>query len=226
MRFIRCLTLLGGLAGLTLSLPAAAIFIGNSQGGAEFPAGTISFADAVEEYSLGIGGATAANTEPSNALGLPDYVSGGACAGDPADCTFVSLGAGGSLTLRFEDNVLTGSGNTDLDLWIFEVGPDVEATMVEVSTDGVVWESVGSVGGSVSGIDLDAAGFGIDSLFSLVRLTDVAGEGGTSGDSVGADIDAVGAISTRPAATVPEPGVVALLGLGLLGLVLTRSRRI
>ena len=200
------------LLGIGVS-PAGAVFIGNSQGGTDFPQGAVSFADEVVSYDP-LGGPSAANQGASQSLGLPDYVSGGGCI-DLAACTFVSLGDGGSITLRFTDNVLTGSDNADLDLWIFEVGPDVEDTFVELSADGTGWTAVGKVFGSTAGIDIDAFGFGTSSAFAFVRLTDDGGEGDQSGISVGADIDAVGAISTRP---VPEPGTFALLALGAAAL--------
>src|SRR5690606_2960320 len=148
--------------------PAAAIPIG----GVEFPQGEISFADAVVFYEPGTGGLTAPNMHAENALGLPDYVSGGACTGAPEACTFVSLGRGGTLVLRFIDNFLTGSGNSDPDLWIFEVGPDVESTFIAVSSDGMNWFDVGHISGSTRSVDIDAFGFGIDSRFSFVRLID------------------------------------------------------
>ena len=95
--------------------------------------------------------------------------------------------------------------------WIFEVGPDVEDTFVEISKDGTTWFDVGKVFGTTSGIDIDAFGFSSSDLFSYVRLTN---EGGQSGASVGADIDAVGAISTVP--SIPVPAAVWLFGSGLL----------
>ena len=101
-----------------------------------------------------------------------DDPSGALACADQASCTWVTLGDGGSLTLRFIDNVLTGSGDNAFDLWIFEVGADIEDTFVEISADGSSWQSVGKIFGSTAGIDLDAFGFGVGSLFSYVRLTD------------------------------------------------------
>lgn len=206
--------------GLMLAMPAQAAVIG----GVEFPQGELSFADSVVSYTVGSGGVTAANALPANALGLPDYVSGGACTGLPEECSFVSLGSGGELILRFIDNVLTGSGNADPDLWIFEVGPDVESTYVSVSSNGVEWHGVGLIQGSTRSVDLDAFGFGPGSHFAFVRLVDNEGQGGSSGASVGADIDAVGAISTL--AVVPLPAAVWLFAGALATLAAFRRGRV
>lgn len=212
MRFTTWSTAL--LLGLLIGLPAEAEFIGNSQGGTDFPEGAGSFADQLVDYSPVIqnGEPTEANRHAERAVGLPDYVSGGGCTSAEA-CAFVSLGDGGSLTLRFTDNVLTGSDSSDLDLWIFEVGPDIEDTFIDVSSDGSTWFPVGKVFGSTAGIDIDAFGYGASHSFAYVRLTDDPDEGDQFGISVGADIDAVGAISTR---IIPEPESRLLLLMGPL----------
>ena len=129
----------------------------------------------------------------------------------------MTLGDGGQITLRFTNNSLTGSGSSALDLWIFEVGPDVEDTFVDISKDGANWFSVGKVAGATAGIDIDAYGFGTSDFFSYVRLTDDTDEGEQGdGQTVGADIDAVGAISSAPPVNqVPEPTTLALLGVAL-----------
>ncbi len=190
--------------------------------GVEFPGGAASFADAVVSYNPVIknGQPTAPYRDASQALGIPNFTSG-----DP-DITYVSLGSGGSITLQFTDNSLTGSDSTADDLWIFEIGPDVEDTFVDISADGVTWHSVGKVFGSTSGIDIDAYGFHTGQYFSFVRLTDDPNEGDKTGNTVGADIDAVGAISTAPpvVVTTPEPGSIALLG-SALAFALLRFRR-
>lgn len=198
--------------------PAQATLIG----GVEFPQGAVSFADAVVSYSpiLVSGNPSDPHRGASNALGVPNYTGVNGCASQ-ADCSFVSLGDGGSLVVQFIDNRLTGSGNASLDLWIFEVGPDVEDTFVDISKDGTTWLSVGKVGGSTAGVDIDAFGYTAADLFAYVRLRDDPDLDGQSGATVGADIDAIGAISTV-ATPVPEPGTFALMAVGLAGLFAAR----
>lgn len=201
-------------------------------GGVEFPQGQVSFADSVVSFTPGAAGVPSAPyLGEANALGAPNYNGSASCASQAA-CTFLSLGAGGALVLRFDDNVLTGSNNSAFDLWIFEVGPNVEDTTVDLSVDGTNWLSVGLVTGSTRGIDIDAFGFDATSAFRYVRLIDVVAEGGAgNGGSVGADIDSVGAISTRaftpPDIGVPEPSTWAMMLLGFTGLgsALRRARR-
>ncbi len=168
--------------------PASAV----EYGGVEFPEGDISFADVVAAYEPVIksGEPIAEVRDPAEALGPPDFESG--------QENFVSLGDGGTITVRFTDNALMPGGDPAPDLWIFEIGPDVEDTFIEVSTDGETFVSVGKVFGSTSGVDLDAMGFEPSDRFFFVRLTDDTDEGQQRGATVGADIDSVGAISTVP----------------------------
>lgn len=166
--------------------------------GVEFPQGVASFADAVTSFDPSV-----VNGEPGDehleeeaTLGAPD------CNLPDNDGCFVSLGDGGQITLEFVDNRLVGSGDTEPDLYIFEYGPAVEDMAVEISKDGVAFSSVGTVDGQPSEIDIDAFGFGTGDFFRFVRITDDPDEGGDSGATVGADIDAVGAISS---AAPPPP---------------------
>jgi hypothetical protein len=227
MNILKSVAFCGSLVTACLSFGTAhAVPIGNVQGTVEFPAGEVSFADVIVDYSPVIN--SGQPTEPYrgavNALGVPDYTGSNGCA-DQASCTFVSLGDGGSIVFRFTDNILTGSDDNSADLHIFEIGPDVENTFVDISVDGSTWLSVGSVGGSVSSIDIDSFGYGTSDQFAYVRLTDDPNEGGQSGDTVGADIDAIGAISTVRIVTTPEPGIAGLFGVGLAGLGAAAWRR-
>lgn len=192
----------GALAGAKL---ADAV----TYGGIEFPDGAISFADSVVSYQPLFGGGPAPThsnfIDPNEALGAPDYSGGGTGTGA------VSLGDGGRIILQFIDNFLTGSDNGDFDLHIFEVGPDVEDTWVDISMDGSTWHSIGKVTGATSSIDIDSFGFASTDLFSFVRLTDDTLLDGQTGSTVGADIDAVGAISTVRNAAVPESGSSLLM---------------
>lgn len=207
-----------------LAAAAFCLFAGAAQadliGGVEFPDGVSSFADAVESFSPAAG-PTAPHLDANNSLGVPDYAGVNSCPSAPA-CSFASLGSGGTLIVEFVDNRLTGSGSAAEDLWIFEVGPDIEDTFVSISKDGVVWHDVGKVFGSTAGIDIDAFGWGVDDRFRFVRLRDDPDEGGTRGITAGADIDAVGAVSSVPA--IPEPETWALFALGALAMGLHRRR--
>ena len=200
-------------------------------GGIEFPHGTASFADQVVRHDPLFGGGPAptepAAIDPAVALGAPDFPAGGSV----GDVGAVALGHGGLLELGFVDNWLTNSGNSDGDLYIFEVGPDIEDTFVAVRPTAatllllnLAWDAngdgfyeVGKVFGATAEVDLDAhfPGFAAGALeFDAVQLIDDPDQGNTTGPTVGADIDAVGAISS-----VPEPS--SLMGCVVAGAMLT-----
>lgn len=160
-------------------------------GGIDFPQGASSFADRVVSVTPGNPAPTGLIfIRPVDALGPPNYPGGNDQPGS------FSLGSGGSIVLEFTNNLLTGSNSPAADLHVFEVGSDVEDTYVEISADGIAWSPIGKVAGSTSSIDIDAFRFTSAHQFRFVRLTDDPLEGQTSGDSVGADIDAVGAIAS------------------------------
>ena len=151
------------------------------------PRGASSFADEVVEYRMGTPRPVEEGQNAKAALGPPDY-QGGPVLEAPRS---VSLGQGGSLTLRFVDNALIDAEGPDL--YVFESGPDVEATFVEISADGREWIAAGRAGGHVSAIDIAPAAKP-GQVYSYVRLTDDIAQGNVSGEWPGADIDAVGAV--------------------------------
>lgn len=165
------------------------------ENGFVFEDGNLAFADRVSAYNVGSPLPLTGLQVSADALGAPNYSgTGEPIAGQGA----VSLGRGGQITLQFTDNFLTGSNNSDADLVIFEVG-DSEEVFVEVSADNINWTNVGRASAASPTIDLDAFGFSANSRLVYVRLSDVINQGALSGDSVGADIDSVGAISSVPA---------------------------
>ncbi|GAB5403864.1 MAG: hypothetical protein Aurels2KO_20950 [Aureliella sp.] len=164
-------------------------------GGRVFDTGTLAFADGVTNYNPTAGGGPAPAAgldDPTAAIGIPDFAgTGEPGAGEGA----VSLGRGGRMTVEFTNNFLTGSGDANPDLAIFEVG-DSEEVLVEVSADGNRFTTVGVASANNPFLDIDAAGFNTNSRLAFVRLSDIGVQGSQTGDSVGADIDAVGALSS------------------------------
>ena len=167
--------------------------------GDTFEEPTGAYADVVIDYvPVLLGGEpTDPHRDGENAVGPPDYAGVNSCASRES-CTFVSTGDGGSITLGFIDHLIVGSGDTEPDLRVYEVGPDIEDTFVEISADNVTWHSVGAVFGSTATIDIDAYGHGSSSTFAYIRLTDDSSQGRQSKDTVGADIDAVEALGFIP----------------------------
>ncbi|AQQ72464.1 hypothetical protein SMSP2_02849 [Limihaloglobus sulfuriphilus] len=192
---------------MTIALSCSCVHA-ETYGGIEFPNGDLSFADAVLRYDplYGGGPAPTAGTDPQAALGIPDWVGN--------DDEHATLGRGGLLELLFVDNYLVNSGGEGHDLHIFEVGPDVEDTYVAIRPtaetalilDPATYDAnedgfyeIGKVYGSTSSIDIDAIFPGYlagELVFDAVQLIDDYNEGGSSGSTVGADIDAVGAIGS------------------------------
>jgi len=165
-----------------------------------------SFGDVVIEY---VSGCPNVNPDPIGATGVADW--DGNISSNPQ---LVSLGQGGHIKIGFTNNQLTNSGDVDNDLWVFEIGPAVEATSIALEPADVFTENallqfvvdgnndgyyeLGEVEGSTSGMDIDAVLIGFDAgelKFSAVEIKDIADENCLS-DTSGADIDAVCALSS------------------------------
>lgn len=182
-------TIIGGVVTPGVTAPA------DTFGNVLFPLGALSFADRVVSYNPDAGGGPAPDPEFQNTaalLGPPRATGMGV---EPTDgSSTLSLGFGGVVVVEFVNNRLTGSGDSDPDLVIFESGA-VESVLVEISRDGATYHPVGVAGGANNQIDIDAFGFGPQDQFRFVRLTDLR-QGDPTSLTVGADIDAVGAISS------------------------------
>lgn len=141
------------------------------------PLGNLSFADSVIVFSPG---------EPS---GRSPEKGLGPSQGDASlqtDCAL--LGLGGSVIYFFKDNAITDINGPDL--YVFEMGQNIEATNLEISKDGVNWVDLGKIEGGTASLDIsNFAKKG--ERFNYIRLTDLKSG---FGPPPGADIDAVAAI--------------------------------
>lgn len=160
-----------------------------------FPQGARSFADNVLFTRVGTPRPVELKIS-SSALGVPDWNVPDTQSRNFPDQAF-SLGCRGQLAVQFEDNALIDVAGPDL--FVFEVGANVEPANVYVSNDGANWESVGSIGGALSTVDLATFSLSANS-FRYVMIEDAGGT--CSGITPGADIDAIGAIGSADRLTL------------------------
>ncbi|MEN1971834.1 OmpA family protein [Luteimonas sp. MJ204] len=158
----------------------------DGQGGAVvLPQGDRSFADRVVDYRPGSGKIEASARDPEATLGPPDF------SGNVDDGSFVSLGCDGVLDLEFTDNAIVDVPGPDL--YVFEVGPQVEGMSLAISEDGEQWIEIGEIGGGRAEVDI-APFIQAGQDFRFVRLTDDGIGCGTR--FAGADVDSVAAMGS------------------------------
>jgi len=185
--------------------------------GVNFPDGAASFADEVVSYNL-VGGASGGN--PNNALGAPDR-------------SYVSLGTKGYIVLKFIDNALTTSGDSNPDLYVKEGGTSsAELAEVFISVDGTNWIKVGNANRKEL-FDIDSvAGVVQGAKYPYVKLVDLNGTP-TTASWEGADVDSVGAISSsnpvveedNSSSEIPEFPTIAIPMVAILGLAFFFGRK-
>lgn len=145
--------------------------------GLQFPQGGISFADEViyyqkDAYSAPFDLSSEQETPHHSlkALGIPNAKNKSFLFLEKPNNT-VKLNPSGTLSVKFTDNLLSGNGNFQSDLWIFSSEPLKHPLTVAISQDGMVWYDLGYVDAQQGGIDLDHKGWGEKDFFSYVRLT-------------------------------------------------------
>ncbi|GFE69511.1 hypothetical protein CFPU101_21210 [Chroococcus sp. FPU101] len=173
--------------------------------GLQFPQGGISFADEVIYYQKNAYAVPIELTSdhetlnhPLEALGIPNAKQSKRFFFFDQPNNSVTLGPTGTLNVKFTDNLLSGNGNSQNDLWIFSSEPLKHPLMVAISQDGMVWYDVGYVDGQQGGINLDQWGWGKKDFFSYVRLTyDLSTAQQTPKNTANSvEIDAIGAITS------------------------------
>jgi OmpA-OmpF porin, OOP family len=187
-----CAVALLGLLGVGLSAQAnetAPLSFKDRGKAAVFPLGAASFADEIVDATQGVPAVRDKRlADPSLVVGLPDYTGDTRRTAPPKSLT---LGCGGTVTVRFTDNALVDVAGPDL--YVFEVGPAIEPTLIAISADGQRWLEAGRIGGGLAALDI-AAVAEAGEAYRYVRLTDA--KRGCGGPYPGADIDAIGAIGS------------------------------
>lgn len=153
-------------------------------GKVHFPMGDRSFADELVSFEAGDPDGGDASARPEAVLGVPDYAE----VGDPG---FLTMGCAGDLVVAMTDNNLIDIAGPDL--YVFEVGPDTEATALAISEDGENWIRVGRIAGGKAEVDI-APYVDPGSSYRYVRLVDLKEV--CSSRTPGADVDAIGAIGS------------------------------
>lgn len=144
------------------------------------PFGDASFADQVIAANYTTGNL---KFPENNCLSNPDFVEGKKISENKG---IYSLGLGGSLLIRFDDNALVDANGPDL--FVFEAGA-IEPTQLEISKDGKTWINVGKIEGGTAFVDIHDF-VKPNEYFYYVKLTDLQ----TQSTVAGADIDAIASI--------------------------------
>ncbi len=169
-----------------------------------------SFADTVIEYLPNcLLDLSPTDTTPIAAVGVSDYLN-------DYDGSYVALGTGGIIKLGFTNNVVVNSGDTEPDIWVFEIGGLVEGSSIELKPcdsitksilinegigdiDGDGYFDFGGIGGATAFLEIDgflSGSYNYGELkFRAIKITDIGNTPCTI--SAGADIDAVCAISSQ-----------------------------
>jgi hypothetical protein len=215
MKLITLLATAGCMVGAAQAAPVIFPLDPNDSSQGTVTVDDSAFADAVVAFNQVPPAAAAPGlNDPNAVLGAPDYDAG---VSGPDDTGAFSLGdndtEGGFITVQFINNVLTGSGDSDFDLFVGEVGSVVETINVSISRDGTNFFSVGQLSGQDRAIDIDpfliSNGFSATDTFRFVRIDDVAGQPTNQGSNPGADIDFIAALSGNE---IPVPAGVWLFG--------------
>ncbi|MBT0956505.1 hypothetical protein IV417_03835 [Alphaproteobacteria bacterium KMM 3653] len=185
------------VSGKAQSQDSAETYAEHGKGSVTVALGAAGFANAVVSYAPGDIAPVPAGANPTAALGPPDH------RGSRNGGAWVSLGCGGALTLAFpEPGISDGLG---ADIYVFEAGREVEATMIAISRNGTDWIEIGPLPARRTAVDIaDKADLGVS--YPYLRLTDT----GKACNSrfPGADIDAVAVISGMDDADTSENGAI------------------
>ncbi|MEI7261317.1 cell envelope biogenesis protein OmpA [Pectobacterium carotovorum] len=181
-----------------MCLFSVSAFAETYKGYPDIPGTAVGFATEVVNYTPGPK-VSSSFKDPKRALGAPNRYSSGEAT--------LSLGAAGSLVLRFSPLAIKKGGTVDADFYVYEVGT-YESWDAYVSVDGNEWikatpvfkdinpapGNVATNRGSVIGYDVDAIESTSDS-FAYLKIVDTSLS--TYADSPGADIDAVVVTSAK-----------------------------